>query len=301
MVKLDKGTIVTFPMGSLSETSKIVQTNISKNGMGEIIFFTEKTPFHPVDNNWPDQPTDKGFIRIKGKDIAVNNAITCAMDVKNGNMFFDSDITARKGDENWIFLVAHIANNTTQANSIQELVGEEVFLSVDKNLRRNISASHTACHLMALALNKSTKQYWKKEVERDSLGNPNFDKLGIQKSLIEQDLSSDFYRLGKSLRKKGLDSDAFFKEIKQTEEKINFQIDEWLKTKEAVYIESPNLYLDSKRWWVCRLDNIVTKIPCGGTHINSLDEFQSINVKIEVNATEPEINIFTYAKTSDIY
>lgn len=58
------------------------------------------------------------------------------------------------------------------------------------------------------ALNGALAARWRKVPDVDSLGNPKFDAIAITSSRIGPDLSTDSYRLGKSLLKKGFTSAA---------------------------------------------------------------------------------------------
>jgi alanyl-tRNA synthetase len=78
-----------------------------------------------------------------------------------------------------------------------------VELTVDAEARHALSLGHSACHLVALALNRALTPYWRKETsELDALGQPDFDRLAIQHSRVEPRGSKEQYRIGKSLRKR---------------------------------------------------------------------------------------------------
>ena len=71
--------------------------------------------------------------------------------------------------------------------------------------------------------------YWRKEVnEQDALDQPDFDRLAIQTSRVEPMGSREQYRIGKSLRKKGVNSEALLADLAQIEEMINKQLADWL-------------------------------------------------------------------------
>lgn len=125
------------------------------------------------------------------------------------------------------------------------------------------------------------------------MDNPDLDKLAIQKSVITPELSIDHYRFGKSLRKHGLEATSLIQNSRDIEGRIKYQIMEWVNTKAKVFVEAPSPNLEAVRWWKCQLDDMVAKIPCGGTHLYSLGELISVNVKIAVDSSEPEISIFT--------
>lgn len=159
MIKIEKSTIVTFPIGSLVETSMIIYTQPDDKNPNQTFIVTESTPFHPVDNNWPDQPADHGVIQLGEISLEVIDVLTGAINLASGSMFIDKKIKdIRRGEDGWAFFVVHVTKDFPN-HHLDTLLGKEALLKVDHLYRKTISASHTACHLMALALNKITKAY----------------------------------------------------------------------------------------------------------------------------------------------
>lgn len=231
-MEIAASTKITFPIGDLSGSSKILLCKHLASSPNQIVIITEETPFHPLDYNWPDQPGDKGWIIIKDIKHPIVRCLTAAFNQQTGEFLIDQEIKSRKirrGDPDWFFLVAHLIENRLIANE-NDWIGLKAHLEVDGSYRDKISKAHTAVHLAALALNKVTWKFWKKQPENlDSLGNPNLDAEAVVMSEINQECSRDHYRCGKSLRKKGFDGSAFFSEseFKQIETNINKQLLEW--------------------------------------------------------------------------
>ncbi|MDA0231631.1 MAG: hypothetical protein O3B21_15810 [Proteobacteria bacterium] len=99
-------------------------------------------------------------------------------------------------------------------------------LSVNAEQRKILSASHSANPLAALALNKACKQFWSKT--------PILDSLSIQKSKIGEGDRLYSYRLGKSIRKTGLDTVEIPLNLDKIQLWINRQLISWLILKMPV-------------------------------------------------------------------
>lgn len=299
MTKVTESTHITYPQGGVEGQGSILLVDSLSDNDNTIIVATNNTPFHPVDYSWPDQPADKGTITVLGEAFNVKDAITIGKNLESGKIHPPEDIPVRPGKAGWAFIVGHVIKKPTQF-STSELIGQEATLAVDESYRNRLNAAHTACHLMALALNKSTTHLWSGDVDLDSLGNPHLDKLAIEESQILPEKSIDNYRLGKSVKTKGFDSDRFFSKIDRIENKINEQISEWIGSGADIHMEVPSPYLDSFRKWKCDLPEGKAVIPCGGTHLTSLDELSEVTVSIQVSQEEPEITVHTIPKTSII-
>ncbi|WP_157803340.1 hypothetical protein [Brucella pituitosa] len=156
-----------------------------------------------------------------------------------------------------------------------------VGLSVDPAIRRGLSLPHTAVHLAALALNAAGEQFWTKEhSDKDTLGRPNLDKAAVETSVIREGISTDSYRFGKSLRKKGFDRDKFLASLEEVGKQINATVSEWRKQESAVLVLPEIGSLDGLREWGCELDGRRAVIPCGGTHVRTLAEIEDIIVTL---------------------
>ena len=276
-MELVASTRVTFPNGDLSDLSKILFLKTLDSLPNKTVVITEETPFHPLDYNWPDQPCDRGWITVNNIRYPIVESLTAAFNKQTGEFLIDQEIKSKKirrDDPNWLFLVAHIIEKKS-CPDINDLIGLEAYLEVDKDFRTKVSKAHTACHLAALALNKITRDFWKKTPEKlDSLGNPNLDAEAVISSKITEECSIDRYRCGKSLRKKGFDDIAFFNESEfaKVEININKQLLEWCaNTGIKIFILPSKAYLHEKREWHCHFPGGEKAIiPCGGTHISSI-------------------------------
>lgn len=161
----------------------------------------DRTAAHPVYAAWPDQGADRGVVFSAGVEAALLDCVVAATD--GSSLFLGADVPVRKGTEGWIFLVAHLVDESAPFGE-----GDSVRVELDKDYRTALSVGHTGCHLASLALNRALADAWTKEVPMDSLGAANFDALAIESSTILQNGSRDEYRVGKSLRRKGFSTDA---------------------------------------------------------------------------------------------
>jgi alanyl-tRNA synthetase len=287
-------THVTFPQNSTKEISPIIWSGICavSDGTESGVLITETTPFHPLDPTWPDQPGDTGVIEVGGRSFQVSDSLTAAVSKEDGSLFFGRSIPARRGSSDWSFVVAHIIADASQEDLLP-LAGENALLQVDEDRRKLLSALHTSCHVMALALNASTKHLWHKDVVLDSLGSPNFDQLAIEESKITTEASFDRYRVGKSLRKKGIDTGALLEDLGAVMERTGETLREWLKSSSPVTIEAPDGKLSEVRVWKCALSAGTASLPCGGTHLKNLQELEAAEVSVSVSETDPEFTVRT--------
>jgi len=155
-----------------------------------------------------------------------------------------------------------------------------VELLVDEHYREALSFGHTACHLASLALNEALAGRWRKPVETDGFGRPNFDQLAIDSSRIGPDGAVDCYRLGKSLRKKGFDSANLEDELADVELAANLRLAEWLAVGPRISVETRGPHLADRREWVAAIGQQSVRLPCGGTHPQSLAAVWKITVRL---------------------
>ena len=239
------------------------------------LLVTDLTPFHPQSHLWPDQPGDVGTVCWDGGDASVGPCRMGAISPE-GELFVDKDIPVKRGAEGWAFVVVHpLAGHHTLA------VGSRVELKVDAVARHSLSLGHSGCHLAALALNRMLTPYWRKEVsERDALDQPDFDRLAIQTSRVEPMGSREQYRIGKSLRKKGVNSDALLAELAQIETSVNEQLVDWLAADGEIRRSRAGEAIIDSRYWHCMLEGKEVTIPCGGTHVATLAELGLVRVQL---------------------
>ncbi|MBS4687269.1 hypothetical protein J4G63_08425 [Aeromonas sobria] len=241
------------------------------------LLVTDLTPFHPQSHLWPDQPGDVGHARWEGSEAAVGPCQMGAIS-PDGKLFVDTAIPVKRGADGWSFVVVHpLIGDHPLA------VGSLVTLQVDSDTRHALSLGHTGCHLAALALNRVLIPYWRKEVgERDALGQPDFDRLAILSSRVEPMGSREQYRIGKSLRKKGVNSEALLAELTLIEKKINQQLADWVAAGGEIRRSRAGEAIIDSRYWHCMLEGKEVTIPCGGTHVATLAELGQVRVQLNL-------------------
>lgn len=262
-------TIVSYPDGATTSTGTVLHVESLPDGRTAVILDT--TAFHPVDGAWPDQPADRGTLTTtQGRQAIVDAVVGGILD---GELHLGSDLTVRTGTDGWTFVVAHIIEGASPA------VGEQVQIDVDQDYRAALSAGHTSCHLASLALDAALSSAWSKTAPTDALGNPAFDALAIQRSRIHPHRSTDTYRIGKSLRRKGFMPTAL-DDLAAVEERVNTQLAQWIAAGGAVRIDRGDDALSARRTWVCELPTGVTNIPCGGTHVHNISHLSHVSVSL---------------------
>lgn len=265
--------MVTFASGATSGSGTVVQT--MPHPAGGLLVLVDSTPFHPVDHTWPDQPGDTGLL----DDHDVINT-TIAASSPTGDLLVAGDIPAKRGDPDWSW---HVAHQLADLSADVE-VGRAVSLKVDDERRQALSAAHTACHLSALAMNAASAQLWRKDVRSDGLGHPDLDQLAMHSSAIDEAGSTDIYRLGKSLRKRGFDSAGFADQIQGVVALVQRQLEAWISSASPVVIaDEGDRRVTARRHWTCALPEGLATIPCGGTHVASLEVFSSIQVDYQLD------------------
>jgi len=272
-------TVVTFPQGAVTAEATVVQ-------VGNVVIL-DATPFHPVDHTWPDQPGDSGVLRADGVVVPVVEAVMAALDA-DGALFVGEDIPVKRGTEGWTWLVGHRVEGPVPAAIA---AGASVSAEVDAARRAALSRGHTACHLASLALDLALADLWRKDPGTDALGTPDFESRASQSSSIHPDGSVDGYRLGKSLRKAGFDTEGFLASVADRQDRINAQLAAWVASRVASRIVVDGPTIADRRRWECDLAEGTASIPCGGTHVRSLSEFASITVTLDVS--DPQLLIMT--------
>lgn len=272
-------TVVTFAAGSLVESAHVVGVHPVEGGSVVVL---DRTPFHPVDHTWPDQPGDRGSLRVGDVEVAVTEAVMAAVS-DEGEIAVGAAIPVKRGADGWTWLVGH----RVDALPAGLAAGAQVEATVDAAYRAGLSRGHTACHLASLALDRAVADLWRKDPGSDALGNPDFEGRANQSSVIHQDGVVDEYRLGKSLRKAGFDAEGFAASLVEREERINAQLATWVASAAPSRIEVDGPSVVDRRRWVCALPEGTASILCGGTHVTSLAEFASIRVGLDL--TDPQL------------
>ena len=265
-------TVVTYPAGAVAGSATVLYTEVLPDGRLAVLL--DATPVHPVDAGWPDQGADRAVLTTAdGTEVPVEDCVVGASD--GSALFLGLDVPVRKGTAGWAFFAVHIlpAGAAPAAGSV-------VQLRVDSRFRDALSAGHTACHLASLALNRQLAGAWKKDVQPDAAGNPDFDALAIETSTIVESGSRDVYRLGKSLRRKGFLPEALLADLASVEAGVNATLAAWVASGAKVGIERESELLTGMRRWVCDLPDGTVSIPCGGTHLSSLADITGISVRL---------------------
>ncbi|MGO4690734.1 metal-dependent hydrolase [Glaciibacter sp. 2TAF33] len=258
-----RATRVDYPAGSVTTAATVLHVEPLPHGRVGVVL--DATSAHPVDAGWPDQGPDRGVIVSGPLELPVVDCLVAATD--GSALYLGREVPVPKGTDGWAFVVVHVV-----ADSASLAEGDAVVVTVDPLFRHRTSAGHTACHLASLALNRAVADRWKKDVRADGLGQPDFDGVANDVSLIRENGSTDTYRLGKSLRKKGFVTDGLVESLAQVQQAINTTLAAWLATNAPVRVERSADGLTDRREWVCELPDGTARIPCGGTHLNSLGE-----------------------------
>lgn len=260
-------TVVDFPAGVVHGTGRVQRVLDLPGGVGIV---TDRTPFHPVDPSWPDQPADHGT--LDGQPV-----LDCLVGAvaQDGSVALGEDITARRGDDGYEWVVVHVVDGPAPQ------VGDDVDLQVDVARRQALSRAHTACHVVALALNAEVAGDWRKEVAADGAGNPDFDKIALTESRMTEDEARDTYRLGKSLRKKGFDTAVLLDGADAVADRVQARVREWIAADGRVAIETEGPALTDMRYWCCDVPDGSYRIACGGTHVTALRELGDVRVRYE--------------------
>ncbi|KJY85089.1 metal-dependent hydrolase [Vibrio galatheae] len=273
-----------------------LEANIQLIQLGELHLYvvTDSTPFHPVSHIWPDHPADKGTLNQ-------HQVVDCqvgAVDLASGELYVGKDIPVKRDQQGWAFVVVHCLDISCH----DLMVGQSVTLAVDEQYQRSLSRGHSAGHLSYLALNKvlTEQGYWRKDADRkDPHGNYDFNSYAQVTSFVTPDKCLDTYRLGKTLRKRGLNSADMLTDLAAIEHAVNRQLIQWLTLHSDVTMECHGETLTDSRYWQCDLKEAANAvIPCGGTHINSLTEYHAIEV-ILCAIDEQIIEMHTHVKSSN--
>lgn len=258
-----------------------------QQGSEYLYVVTDTTPFHPVSHIWPDHPADRGT-------LGCHNVVDCqvgAIELASGELYVGQTIPVKRDEPGWIFVVVHCLEKESAGVEL----GQRVTLSVDKAYQQSLSRGHSAGHLSYLALNKVLTEhgYWRKDADRkDPHGNYDFNSYAQVTSFVTPDKCLDTYRLGKTLRKRGLNSADLLENLVQLETLVNAQLIEWLKLDSDILVECHGDALTDSRYWSCDLkEGEIAVIPCGGSHATSLNDYAVIEVKlVQVDASNIEMH-----------
>jgi alanyl-tRNA synthetase len=258
-----------------------------QQGSDYLYVVTDTTPFHPISHIWPDHPADRGTLDS-------HNVLDCqvgAVELVSGELYVGQTIPVKRDEPGWSFVVVHCLAK----ESVELELGQTVSLSVDESYQQSLSRGHSAGHLSYLALNKVLTEhgYWRKDADRkDPHGNYDFNSYAQVTSFVTEDKCLDTYRLGKTLRKRGLNSGDLLENLAQIETLVNAQLIEWLKLDSDILVECHGDALTDSRYWSCDLkEGAIAVIPCGGSHASSLNDYAVIEVKlVQVDASNIEMH-----------
>lgn len=288
MTMASQPTEVLFASGETTGQS-IVRT-VHPHPDGAIVV-TDATPFHPVDHTWPDQPGDAGTIACGDDAVDVVDAVMAAAS-DDGAFHVGAEIPVKRGADGWTWLVGHRLAGEAPAWLCP---GASVTIQVDAEHRAGLSRGHTACHLASLALDLAVADLWRKDPGTDALGTPDFEGRANQTSRIHEDGAVDEYRLGKSLRRAGFDTEGFAASLAEREQRINAQLVAWVASGAASRIVTDGPTIVDMRRWECDLPEGTASIPCGGTHVHALSEFAAISVSLDLS--DPQLLVMTTVAT----
>lgn len=270
------------------EQSAIIQKIKFEHDNGFIV--TDSTPFHPVSHIWADHPADRGTLTIHDQVYPVIDCQVGAVELATGELFVGQAIPVKRGEEGWAFVVVHVIQfeqNLPSLNKAADFTikeGMEVELSIDTAYRYALNRGHSAGHLASMALNKVlAERYWRKTPSNfDPLGNHDFNGYAQEISLVSEDGCYDRYRLGKSLRKRGFNSAEMLNDLEEINVIVNQQLKEWISLNSPVVMRCEGEALTDSRYWQCDLgESQMAVMPCGGTHVQSLAEFQQITIRLQ--------------------
>ncbi|SMY18126.1 alanyl-tRNA editing protein [Photobacterium aquimaris] len=282
-------TKVVFTQNQWQIDTTIICAEANKNGTTWVV--TAQTPFHPVSHIWPDHPADRGQLCYQDQYYNVVDCVVGAIEIATQQLYIASDIPVKRDTEGWAFVVVHSIDA-----AIVIAAAETVTLTVDKAYQQALSRGHSGGHLSSLALNKVLHHdFWRKDPSRrDELGYYDFHSYAQEKSLVSENCSTDHYRLGKTLRKRGLNSAEMVANLAQITLDINQQLAQWIQLATPIVMRREGETLTDSRYWQCDLgDEGIIEIPCGGTHATSLAEYQSLAVKFEVISDQEIVMITT--------
>ena len=273
------GTRVLFSHGITSTSSQVLRLVSTDSGLFVVV---DVTPFHPVSHIWPDHPADRGYIEVCGQRLQVLDCLTGGYDEVNQQLYIDRDIPVKRGEPGWHFVVVHqLAPNADLA------VGDKITMQVDVDYQLALSRGHSAGHLASFALNKVLEQgYWRKDADRkDALNNRDFHSYAQTCSVVSENMSTDDYRLGKTLNKRGLNVADVVADVELITAKVNKVLADWLTTRADVVLRCDGDKLTDSRYWRCDLGaGESISMPCGGTHVQNLAQFNKIEINLSIKS-----------------
>lgn len=254
---------VSWHLGSTLEQTTVKHSEVL-SGVRTIV--AACTPCHAESPSWPDQPPDQAVVEWGDRRINIE-PVVLAWD--------EHRLQHPRADRQDQRLV--VAHKVVGGSPPDIASGDPITIRVDKERRGNLSRAHTASHLFALALNEVTGAMWRKAPPRlDSRSNPDFDSLCIAESKIDEHGSLETYRLGKSIRKKGLQTQELTDGWVGVVDRAAALCRDFIRTGAEVSVapSQPCEYSERRSWLAgAPIDAVV---PCGGSHVQRTSDVGSI-------------------------
>ena len=282
--------LVTYPAGSTAESSAVAAvTRVD----GSALFAVARTPCHPESPRWPDQPEDRCMLQANGAETPV--------EVREGYLLGGELAVGRPAEgldareDPALQALACVVHSVPA--ELAPAVGTQVALRVQESYRQALSRNHSRCHLVSLALNAALREAWRKDpLARDSLGHPDFDKLAITSSKIDEHGSLDSYRIGKHLRKSGFSVEAL-SDPEALAQAVIAITRAWLLSSPTIKVSPGECPLDERRTWSCELPQGTASFPCGGTHPSAMEPDDNLEVAISWDPGERRLQMQAYSRT----
>ena len=266
----------TFFCHDMTTLESVVQLQVEGQEYTDVV--VESTPFHPVSHIWPDHPADRGWMTIDGNRMDVSDCLVGAIELATSALYVAEAIPVKRDTEGWVFVVVH---RLSQRLALTQ--GQTVTLEIDADYQASLSRGHSAGHIASLALNKVlADKYWRKVADRiDGLGHYDFNSYAQEQSEVLPDRCVDLYRLGKTLKKRGLNTADVLSDIVEIESAVNTLLTHWLSQPSPIQMQLEGPYLTSSRFWHWNKCDALVVMPCGGTHVTSTSSISKTQIKLE--------------------
>ena len=334
MAEVPSPTLVTFPAGTVRGRSRVLAAR--KLPDGNVGLVAAQTPFHPLDHSWPDQPADCGTAEIAGVVYPVIDALTgaygpdgefalgLAIPVKRGDESWTwvvvhvveglPDPAAAVGGEVMLSVDTERREALSAAHTgchlfslaLNEALADRwptaALEAAGENCPRGASGPSGPAGPTADPAGTTgttgTAEGGKSDrgVRTDSLGNPDFDAVAIESSRLDVTASTDRYRIGKSLRRKGFRADGLREALPRLTVQINARMTSWVTADASVRVETGGPALTDRRQWICELPYATAKVSCGGTHLARLGEVVAWTTNLSLSEDGTELLAVTTPK-----
>ena len=295
---------VTFATGITANQSTVYDV-IDVPDMDYCYVVLQESCFHPRDFRWPDQPADRGKLQwgTNQEHSADVLDVVKMMRAPSIEDLFDTAIQFTKRDmpvEARLLAALKLPRRHLSEFQTLQAKNQTVDSVVDESYRFSLSVGHSLGHLASYALNEVMKDHWRKPVQLDSRGYPDFIALSQIDSKVYEFGTLDLYRVGKSFRKLGCNVADAVAELPELTYRAKGLLEEWLRIGPKVCIETDGSALDQSRRWQCQLGDEQFWMFCGGTHLFHFDQIKSIQLQLnyDVDAKSIAMDISATTKTS---